>query len=83
MNRAVEIVVPELLSQSKRAPARLNNARLFASWQSGPETLSGFSQWKLRLELTASPPWENHEGKIPREHVIPRRAQRIVLRVKE
>jgi hypothetical protein len=50
MNRAVEIVVSELLSQSKRTPARLNNAKLFASWQSGPETLTGVAQWKLRLQ---------------------------------
>jgi hypothetical protein len=51
MNAAIEAIVPELASQSNRPPARLNDAKLFASWQSGPETLTGFAQWKLRLEL--------------------------------
>jgi hypothetical protein len=82
MNRAVEHV-RELLSQSKRTPARLNNAKLFARWHSGPETLSGFSQWKLRLELTAAPPWKITKEKLHERHVITRRAQRIVLRMKE
>jgi hypothetical protein len=51
MNGAIEAIVPELASQSNRPPARLNNAKLFATWQSGPETLTGVAQWKLRLQL--------------------------------
>jgi hypothetical protein len=72
MNRAVEAVTPEKLSQLARTVTGLNNAKLFASWQSGPETLSGFPQWKLRLELAAVSPWGNHGGKTPRKTWIAR-----------
>jgi len=51
MNGAIEAIVPELASQSNRPPARLNNAKLFATWQSGPEMLTGVAQWKLPLQL--------------------------------
>jgi hypothetical protein len=81
MNRAVEAVTPKKLSQSARTFAGLNNAKLFASWQSGPETLSGFPQWKLRLELAALSPWGNHGGKTPLKTWIARGAQRILPRV--
>jgi hypothetical protein len=37
-----------------RSPARPDNVKVVASWQSGLETLSGLRQWKLRLRL-ASP----------------------------
>jgi hypothetical protein len=67
MNRAFEVVVPEVLSKSNRTPVRPNNARLFASWQSGPETLSGLSQRKLRLELAASRGAQITEGKLREE----------------
>jgi hypothetical protein len=64
MNRAVEAVTPKKLSQSARTVTDFNNAKLFASWQNGLETLSGFPQWKLRLELPALSPWGNHGGKL-------------------
>jgi hypothetical protein len=73
MNRAVEAVAPEGLAQSKRTPARPNNTRLFASWQSGPETLSGLSQSKLRLELAASGCAQITKGKLRGQTVIAHR----------
>ena len=43
-------------SSVRRAPlnppaARPNCGNLLAQWQQGLQTLSGFRQWKLRLEL--------------------------------
>jgi len=64
MNGAVEVVVPEVRAKLNRPAARLNNAKLFASWQSRPETLSGFPQWKLRLELAPSRREQITNGKL-------------------
>jgi hypothetical protein len=67
MNTAIEPVVLERASESHRPPARLDNAKLFASWQSGPEKLTGFAQWKLHFELAPHKRCTNNQLETPGE----------------
>jgi len=50
----VEAIMHHLAPAPKRSLARFNGVKIFASWQSGLETLSDHGQSKLHLQLAPS-----------------------------
>jgi hypothetical protein len=51
MGGTVEAIIHHLAPAPKRSLARFNTVKIFASWQSGLETLSGYGQLTLHLQL--------------------------------
>jgi hypothetical protein len=78
-----DIVISKEDQHEVAADRLRDSAKLFASWRSGPETLSGFSQRKLRLKGAASDREQTTNERLQERHVAARVAQRIVLRLNE
>ena len=78
-----DIVISKEDQHEMAADPLRDGAKLFASWQTGPETLIGFSQWKLRLAPAASDREQTTNEKLQERHMAARGAQRIALRVNE
>jgi len=54
MGRTIEAIIAHLVRAAEQPVAPTYEIKLTAGWQIGPETISGNTQWKVRLEKIGS-----------------------------